>query len=79
MNRIEIVKELLGEGTTEFVADSLRETYKDIKNELQSAKDGSQGAPVYSHNEDEEIEELTKMLNAVELVYSWYGIGSIDE
>ena len=39
MTKLEIFKEMIGESHSEFVAGSLKETYKDLQNELKLIED----------------------------------------
>lgn len=70
MTRLEIFKEMIGESYSEFVADSLKETYKDLQKELENI--GGFRTPIFDYNDELEKEEINKMLEALKLVYSWY-------
>jgi molybdopterin synthase catalytic subunit len=72
MSKLEIFKEMIGESHSEFVAGSLRETYEDLQNELELIEDVKNRTPIWDYDNDTEKEEINKMLNALELVYSWY-------
>ena len=72
MTRLEIVKEMIGEGHSEFVASSLKETYKDLQNELELLDSGDKRTPIWDYEDEIEKEEINKMLEALELVHSWY-------
>ena len=72
MTKLEIFKEMIGESHSEFVAGSLKETYKDLQNELKLIEDVKNRTPFWDYDNDIEKEEINKMLNALELVYSWY-------
>lgn len=78
MTKLEIFKEMIGESHTDFVADSLKETYDDLMNEKHLIKNEAYRSPIWSYNDDEEQEEINKMLDALELVYSWYSCGNIN-
>ena len=79
MTKLEIFKEMIGESHAEFVADSLKETYYDLMNEKHLIKNEASRNPIWSYEDDEEQEELNKMLDALELVYSWYSCGNINK
>ena len=79
MTKLEIFKEMIGESKAEFVADSLKETYDELMNEKHLLKNEALRSPIWSYDEDEEREELNGMLDALEIVYSWYSCGNIDE
>ena len=70
MTRLEIFKEMIGESHSEFVAESLKETYKDLQKELENI--GGFRTPIFDYNDELEKEEINKMLEALKLVYSWY-------
>ena len=70
MTRLEIFKEMIGESHSEFVAESLKETYKDLQKELENI--GGFRTPIFDYNDELEKEEINKMLDALEVVYSWY-------
>ena len=70
MIRLEIFKEMIGESHSEFVADSLKETYQDLQKELENI--GGFRTPIFDYNDELEKEEINKMLEALKLVYSWY-------
>lgn len=74
MTKLEIFKEMIGESHSEFVAGSLKETYKDLQNELELIEDVKNRTPIWDYDNEIEKEEIHKMLNALELVYSWYSI-----
>ena len=70
MTRLEIFKEMIGESHSEFVAESLKETYEDLQKELENI--GGFRTPIFDYNDELEKEEINKMLEALKLVYSWY-------
>ena len=70
MTRLEIFKEMIGESHSEFVADSLKETYQELQKELENI--GGFRTPIFDYNDELEKEEINKMLEALKLVYSWY-------
>lgn len=72
MTRLEIFKGMIGEGHSEFVADSLKETYQDLQKELSLLLDGEPRSVIWDFDDELEKEEINKMLDALELVYSWY-------
>ena len=72
MTKLEIFKEMIGESHSEFVAGSLKETYKDLQNELELIEDVKNRTPIWDYDNDIEKEEIHKMLEALELVHSWY-------
>lgn len=72
MTKLEIFKEMIGESHSEFVAGSLKETYKDLQNELELIEDVKNRTPIWDYDNDIEKEEINKMLEALELVHSWY-------
>lgn len=74
MTRLEIFKEMIGENHSEFVAESLKETYTDLQKELSLLLDGEQRTPIWDYDDELEKEEIIKMLDALKVVYSWYSI-----
>lgn len=72
MTRLEIFKEMIGESHSEFVAESLKETYKDLQKELELIDSSGFRTPIFDYNDELEKEEINKMLEALKLVYSWY-------
>ena len=72
MKRLEIFKEMIGESHSEFVAESLKETYKDLQKELSLLLDGEPRTPIWDYDNDLEKEEINKLLKALKVVYSWY-------
>lgn len=76
MDRIQIFKEMIGESHSEFVAESLKESYIDLCNELELIENGSSRTPIWDYDDEIEKEEINKMIEALKIVYSWY---SMDE
>ena len=76
MTRLEILKEMIGEGHSEFVADSLKETYMDLQKELDNI--GGFRTPIFDYDDELEKEEINKMLEALRLVYSWYSVDILE-
>jgi len=74
MTRLEIFKQMIGESHSEFVANSLKETYQDLQKELEMLENGEQRSVIWDYDDDIEKEEIIKMLDALELAYSWYSI-----
>ena len=72
MTKLEIFKEMIGESHSEFVASSLKETYQDLQNELELLDSGDKRTPIWDYNDEIEKKEINKMLEALELVHSWY-------
>lgn len=72
ITRLEIFKEMIGESHSEFVANSLKETYEDLTNELELISNGNHRTPIWSYEDEEEINEINKMLEALKIVHSWY-------
>lgn len=72
INRLEIFKAMIGESHSEFVADSLQETYDDLNNEIRLIENDESRTPIWSYNDAEELENIYAMLEALELVHSWY-------
>ena len=72
MTRLEIFKGIIGESHSEFVADSLKETYQDLTKELEMLKNGEPRSVIWDFDDELEKEEIIKMLDALALVYSWY-------
>lgn len=72
MNRLQIFKELIGESHPEFVAESLKESYIDLCNELELIENGSSRTPIWDYDDEFEKEEINKMIEALKVVYSWY-------
>ncbi len=72
INRLEIFKEMIGESCSEFVAGSLQETYRDLNNEITLIQNDQPRPPIWSYDNTEELEHIYAMLEALELVHSWY-------
>lgn len=72
MTRLEIFKEMIGESHSEFVANSLKETYIDLCDELELIENGSSRIPIWDYDDEIEKEEINKMIEALKIVYSWY-------
>ena len=72
MTKLEIFKEMISENHSEFVASSLKETYQDLQNELELLDSGDKRTPIWDYNDEIEKKEINKMLEALELVHSWY-------
>ena len=73
MTRLEIFKEMIGESNlSEFVASSLKETYQDLQKELELLESNESRTPIWEYDNELEKEEINKMLDALEVVYSWY-------
>ena len=72
MTRLEIFKEMIGESHSEFVADSLKETYQELQKELELLESNENRTPIWDYDNALEKEEINKMLDALEVVYSWY-------
>jgi DUF438 domain-containing protein len=72
MKRLEIFKEMIGESHSEFVADSLKETFIELTKELELLETGKIRTPIWDFDNELEKEELQAMIDALELVHSWY-------
>ena len=72
MTRLEIFKEMIGESHSEFVADSLKETYQELQKELELLESNENRTPIWDYDNALEKEEINKMLDALEVAYSWY-------
>ena len=72
MTRLEIFKEMIGESHSEFVASSLKETYQDLQKELSLLLDGEPRSVIWDYDDTIEKQEINKLLEALELVHSWY-------
>ena len=75
MTRLEIFKEMIGESHSEFVAESLKETYKDLQKELENI--GGFRTPIWDYDDEIEEQEINKMLEALKVVYSWYSCSEL--
>lgn len=78
MERLEIFKKMIGESHSEFVADSLKETYQDLQHELELIASLGFRTPIWEYDDELEKEEINKMLEALKLVYSWYSCDNIE-
>lgn len=74
MNRLQIFKEMIGESHSEFIAESLKESYIDLCDELELIENGSSRTPIWDYDDEIEKEEINKMIEALKIVYSWYSI-----
>lgn len=72
MTRLEIFKEMLGESHSEFVASSLKETYKDLQKEVEMIDNKEERSVIWDYDDTIEKQEINKLLEALELVHSWY-------
>lgn len=72
MTRLEIFKEMIGESHSEFVADSLKETYQELQKELELLESNENRTPIWDYDDELEKEEINKMLEALKLIHSWY-------
>jgi DUF438 domain-containing protein len=72
MKRLEIFKEMIGKSHSEFVADSLKETFIELTKELELLETGKIRTPIWDFDNELEKEELQAMIDALELVHSWY-------
>lgn len=74
MNRLQIFKEMIGESHSEFIAESLKESYIDLCDELELIENGSSRTPIWDYDDEIEKEEINKMIEALKIVYSWYSM-----
>lgn len=72
MTRLEIFKEMLGESHSEFVASSLKETYADLQKEVEMIDNKEERSVIWDYDDTIEKQEINKLLEALELVHSWY-------
>ena len=72
MTRLEIFKEIIGDNHSEFVANSLKETYQDLHKELKMLENGEPRSVIWDYDAEMERDEITRMLDSLETVYSWY-------
>lgn len=79
MTRLQIFKEMIGESHSEFVANSLKETYQDLEKELDMLENGEPRSVIWDYDAEMEKDEILRMLDALEIVYSWYSCDRIDE
>ena len=78
MSKLEIFKTMLGESHSDFVAASLKETYEDLYKELELVQNGDKRSAIWSYDDEEETEELQKMLSALRTVHSWYSSKDLE-
>ena len=78
ISKLEIFKTMLGESHSDFVAASLKECYEDLYEELTLLQNGDKRSVIWSYDDEEETEELQKMLNALRTVYSWYSSKDLE-
>lgn len=78
MTRLEIFKEMIGESHSEFVANSLKETYQDLQKELEMLEKGELRSVIWDYDDTIEKQEINKLLEALELVHSWYSCNTIN-
>lgn len=76
--RLEIVRDLLGDSTSDFVADTIKDSYLDLLNEVELINTGKDRCPIWSYENIEELEEISKMMEAMKVVYGWFSCESID-
>jgi hypothetical protein len=70
---------MIGESHSEFVANSLKETYQDLEKELDMLENGEPRSVIWDYDAEMEKDEILRMLDALEIVYSWYSCDRIDE
>ncbi len=79
MTRLQIFKEMIGESHSEFVAESLKETYQDLQKELEMLENGEPRSVIWDYDTEMERDEILRMQDALAIVYSWYSCDRIDE
>lgn len=78
MKKLEIIRDLLGDSTSDFVADTIKDSYLDLLNEVELINTGKDRCPIWSYENIEELEEISKMMEAMKVVYGWFSCESID-
>ena len=79
MTKLQIFKEMIGESHSEFVAESLKETYQDLEKELETLENGEPRSVIWDYDDEAEQDEILRMQDALAIVYSWYSCDRIDE
>ena len=74
MNRLDIIKELLGDDKSDLIAEDLKESYLDIIEGF-----NSNSVPIYSYDRVEERDELEILLDAIQVVYKYYSVDSLPD
>ena len=72
MNITEAVKTLLGDDISPFVASEIKESYEDLKTELENIENNVNRIPIFSYNKEEEINEIKKIMEAMKITHSWF-------
>lgn len=73
MKKLKIIRELLGEDVSDFIALDLKKSYKLLKRDLENES----SVPVFSYDREEEVKEVTKLLEAFKIVHSYYSVDEI--
>lgn len=72
MNTTEAVKTLLGDDISPFIASEIKESYEDLKTELENIENNVNRTPIFSYNKEEEINEIKKFIEAMKITHSWF-------
>ena len=78
MTKNTIIKSLLGDDTSPFIADELKSSYEDLLSDLNDISNGEPTHPIFSTDPFEEKQQLLEMLAAFRLVHSWYSCTPIE-
>lgn len=78
MTRLELIKELIGEENSEYIAQDIKESYDVLQEEYNKTFDDIDRTPIWSYEKDEELLKIEEMMSAMEIVHSWYSIQHID-
>lgn len=78
LEKIENIKDLLGDSTSEFVARVIKESYFDLWNEKQLLQNNEKRCAIWSYDDKEELEQIERMMSAMKIAYEWYSCESIE-
>jgi hypothetical protein len=78
MDKIEIIKELLGESISKVISSDIKEFRDDFIEDRKLLLTKKPYTRFFSNDDDEELEELDKHIEALEIVYSLYSTKPIE-
>jgi hypothetical protein len=78
MDKLQIVDSLLEDGSSDYVAMKLKESYNDLKESLEHIQHGGNSNGIFSFDNKEEAKQIKKYMKGLKRSYEWFGVGDID-
>ena len=78
MNKLDVIKSLIGDEISDLVANDLKSSYELLKQDLEAISNGEERCPMYSNDPYEDYVAIKELVEALEKVHSYYSVDSIE-